>query len=81
MGKDLTARMPPPIDQRTPLFDFAGDSGKSIVSQVVLLTDTGTAPRGHSGRTTQVWEAMVIEEVSGKTIALFRCTQLILYPR
>ena len=37
--------------------------------------------RIHNGRTTQVWDATVTEEASGKTIALFRCTQLILYPR
>lgn len=35
----------------------------------------------HGGRTTQVWDASVVSEVSGKTIALFRCTQMILYPR
>lgn len=35
----------------------------------------------HSGRTTQVWDAIVTDEASGKAIALFRCTQLILYPR
>jgi uncharacterized protein (TIGR00369 family) len=34
----------------------------------------------HGGRTTQVWDATVIAEESGKTIALFRCTQLVLYP-
>jgi 1,4-dihydroxy-2-naphthoyl-CoA hydrolase len=39
------------------------------------------ATRLHSGRTTQVWDATVTDETSGKTIALFRCTQLILYPR
>ena len=39
------------------------------------------ATRVHSGRTTQVWDAKVTDETSGKTIALFRCTQLILYPR
>jgi 1,4-dihydroxy-2-naphthoyl-CoA hydrolase len=38
------------------------------------------ATRLHSGRTTQVWDATVSDEDSGKTIALFRCTQLILYP-
>ncbi len=32
----------------------------------------------HGGRTTQVWDAEVKSEVSGKTIALFRCTQVIL---
>ena len=34
----------------------------------------------HGGRTTQVWDAEVRSEASGKTIALFRCTQIILYP-
>lgn len=34
----------------------------------------------HGGRTTQVWDAEVRNE-SNKTIALFRCTQMILYPR
>jgi uncharacterized protein (TIGR00369 family) len=33
----------------------------------------------HSGRTTQVWDASVIDESNGKTIAVFRCTQIILY--
>ena len=42
---------------------------------------TCTATRIHGGRTTQVWDATVTDETSGKTIALFRCTQLILYPR
>jgi uncharacterized protein (TIGR00369 family) len=34
----------------------------------------------HGGRTTQVWDAAVSAKDSGKTLALFRCTQLILYP-
>ncbi len=33
----------------------------------------------HGGRTTQVWDAEVKSEVTGKTIALFRCTQIVLY--
>ncbi len=35
----------------------------------------------HGGRTTQVWDAIVKAEATGKTIALFRCTQMILYPK
>ena len=35
----------------------------------------------HGGRTTQVWDAVVADEDSDKAIALFRCTQMILYPR
>ena len=34
--------------------------------------------RVHGGRTTQVWDAVVTDE-AGKTLALFRCTQLLLY--
>ena len=33
----------------------------------------------HAGRTTQVWDAEVRNEASAKTIALFRCTQIVLY--
>ena len=39
-----------------------------------------TATLAHAGRTTQLWDAEVKAEGSGKTVALFRCTQLILYP-
>jgi uncharacterized protein (TIGR00369 family) len=35
----------------------------------------------HRGRTTQVWDAQVTNETTGKTMALFRNTQLILPPR
>jgi 1,4-dihydroxy-2-naphthoyl-CoA hydrolase len=35
----------------------------------------------HTGRTTQVWDAVVTHRETGKTLALFRCTQMILYPR
>jgi 1,4-dihydroxy-2-naphthoyl-CoA hydrolase len=38
------------------------------------------ATRVHGGRTTQVWDATVTHD-GGKTLALFRCTQLLLYPR
>jgi 1,4-dihydroxy-2-naphthoyl-CoA hydrolase len=35
----------------------------------------------HMGRTTQVWDATVTHKDSGKTLALFRCTQMILWPK
>jgi 1,4-dihydroxy-2-naphthoyl-CoA hydrolase len=35
----------------------------------------------HGGRTTQVWDAEAVNRTTGKTMALFRCTQMILYPR
>jgi uncharacterized protein (TIGR00369 family) len=39
------------------------------------------ARAAHLGRTTQVWDATVTDAASGKTIALFRCTQMILWPK
>ena|SRR5436190_12507195 len=33
----------------------------------------------HPGKTTQVWDVIVKSEEYDKTIALFRCTQLLLY--
>jgi 1,4-dihydroxy-2-naphthoyl-CoA hydrolase len=35
----------------------------------------------HGGRTTQVWDAEVTNESTQKPVALFRCTQLLLYPK
>jgi uncharacterized protein (TIGR00369 family) len=39
------------------------------------------ATNAHAGRTTQVWDAVVRDAGSGRTIALFRCTQSVLWPR
>jgi 1,4-dihydroxy-2-naphthoyl-CoA hydrolase len=41
----------------------------------------GTAEMLHGGRTTQVWDAKLTNEETGKLLAAFRCTQMILYPR
>jgi 1,4-dihydroxy-2-naphthoyl-CoA hydrolase len=35
----------------------------------------------HGGRTTQVWDAEVSDEGTGRRLALFRCTQMLLSPR
>ncbi len=34
----------------------------------------------HGGRTTQVWDAEMTNETTGKLMAAFSCTQIILYP-
>ena len=36
--------------------------------------------RGALGRTTQVWDATITDD-DGRTLALFRCTQLVLEAR
>ena len=35
----------------------------------------------HVGKTTHVWDAVVTHRETGKTLAMFRCTQMILYPK
>jgi len=35
----------------------------------------------HLGKTTQVWDAVVTHRETGKTLALFRCTQMVLYQK
>ncbi len=53
--------------------NFLGTAREGVIACI--------AKRAHAGRTTQVWDAEVADEANEKTIALFRCTQLILYPR
>lgn len=44
-------------------------------------TIIGVATPVHRGRTTQVWDAVVVHKESGRTLAVFRCTQMILYTK
>ena len=65
--------------------------GAQSFTTVELKTNfLGTAREGlvtcwarlvHGGRTMQVWDAEVINQATGRTIALFRCTQMLLYER
>lgn len=52
--------------------NFLGTTREGIIACEAKLA--------HGGRTTQVWDASVTDE-DGKLLALFRCTQLVLYPR
>jgi uncharacterized protein (TIGR00369 family) len=40
-----------------------------------------TARLAHGGRMTQVWDAEAVNATTGRTMALFRCTQMVLWPR
>ena len=53
--------------------NFLGTKREGIISCEAILV--------HGGRATQVWDATVADDESGKKLALFRCTQMILYPR
>lgn len=50
----------------------------STVREGVIFCEATPA---HIGKSTMVWDARIREEKSGKTIALFRCTQMILPKR
>jgi 1,4-dihydroxy-2-naphthoyl-CoA hydrolase len=39
------------------------------------------ATPAHLGRTTQVWDSVVTRKADGGTIALFRCTQMVLWSK
>ncbi|TMH64367.1 MAG: PaaI family thioesterase [Betaproteobacteria bacterium] len=39
------------------------------------------ARAAHLGNSTQIWDAVVTRKTDHKTIALFRCTQLVLYAK
>ena len=51
----------------------------------VATTDGGTikavATPKHLGRSTQMWDVEIISEKNQKTLAWFRCTQSILWPK
>jgi 1,4-dihydroxy-2-naphthoyl-CoA hydrolase len=53
--------------------NFLGTAREGVIACEATLV--------HGGRTTQVWDAAVTDEATGRPIALFRCTQLILYPQ
>ncbi len=52
--------------------NFLGTAHEGTITCVATLV--------HGGRTTQVWDATVLNP-AGQTMALFRCTQMMLYPR
>lgn len=66
-------------------------AGASGFTTVELKTNfLGTAREGaigcraeakHLGRTTQLWDTEVRNLETGKVIALFRCTQMVLWPK
>ena len=66
------------------------DGAQSFTTIELKSNFLGTARAGtiacvatpvHLGNATQVWDAVVTDKANGKKIALFRCTQMILWPR
>ncbi len=74
--------MPPSRICRTARLNFTTIELKSnFLNTAIDGTLRADASAAHQGRTTQVWDATVTHVDSGKTIALFRCTQMILWPK
>ena len=65
--------------------DAAGFTTIELKSNHLGTTLDGTivavATPLHRGKTTQVWDAVVTHKESGRTLAVFRCTQMILYTK
>ncbi|MBV8951465.1 MAG: PaaI family thioesterase [Actinobacteria bacterium] len=66
----------------------AGASFTTIELKTNFLSSARTGERivcrctpAHRGRQTQVWDAEVANESTSRTVALFRCTQMVLTPR
>ncbi|MCG3140650.1 MAG: 1,4-dihydroxy-2-naphthoyl-CoA hydrolase [Anaerolineae bacterium] len=66
------------------------EGAKNFTTVELKSNFLGTARQGvlqcdavlvHGGRTTQVWDATVRAEGKHKVLALFRCTQMILYDK
>ena len=53
--------------------NFLGTAREGVIRCVAIPA--------HMGSTTHVWDATVTRADDGRTIALFRCTQMILYPK
>ena len=69
-------------------FAHLPDGAQNFTTVELKSNHLGTARQGtldctakalHLGRTTQVWDAEVTHRESGRTLALFRCTQLLIY--
>ena len=75
-GYGCIAHLPPGAENFTTIELKSNFLGTARDGTIVCV-----ATPAHLGRATQVWDALVTARGSGRRIALFRCTQLILWPR
>ena len=66
----------------------AGSSFTTIELKSIFLSSARVGERvtcrctpAHLGRQTHVWDATITNETTGRTMALFRCTQMVLAPK
>lgn len=75
-GYGCTANLPPGAVGFTTVELKSNHLGTALDGTIECV-----AKAAHLGKTTQVWDAVVTHRETAKTIALFRCTQLVLYAR
>ena len=75
-GYGCIAHLPPGAENFTTVelkCNFLGTAREGTIACVAKLA--------HLGKNTQVWDATVTKHGDGKPIALFRCTQMVLWPK
>ena len=75
-GYGCIAHLPPGAENFTTL-ELKSNFLSTARSGTILCAAT---PQ-HLGKATQVWDATVTDRATGRKIALFRCTQMVLWPR
>jgi len=75
-GYGCIAHLPPGAERFTTIELKSNFLGTALEGTIACV-----ARPAHLGNTTQVWDAVVTDKASAKTIALFPCTQLVIWPR
>ena len=75
-GYGCLAHLPPKAKSFTTIELKSNFIGTAIEGTIATV-----ARPVHLGGSTQIWDAVVTRKADGNTIALFRCTQMILYPK
>lgn len=75
-GYGCFAHLPPGVERFTTVELKTNFLGTALDGTIACV-----ARALHLGNTTQVWDAVVTNKASAETIALFRCTQMVLWPR
>ena len=73
-GYACRSQLPPAASGFTTIELKSNHLGTALYGTISAL-----ATAVHIGRTTQVWDAVVTHKESGRTLAMFRCTQMVLY--
>lgn len=75
-GYGCLAHLPPGAENFTTIELKSNFLGTAREGTIVCV-----ARPAHLGNSTQVWDAVVTDQANDRTIALFRCTQMILRPK